>query len=59
VDGHLQRLTSCTPFRLLPQVPFSLTATRNDYVHAFVAYFDITFEAGHKPVFFSTSPKAK
>mmetsp|Transcript_27342 Transcript_27342/g.69581 ORF Transcript_27342/g.69581 Transcript_27342/m.69581 type:complete len:344 (-) Transcript_27342:550-1581(-) len=41
------------------KVPFTLTANRNDYVHAFVAYFDITFGAGHKPVFFSTSPKCK
>lgn len=41
------------------KVPFSLTAARNDYIHAFVAYFDITFGSGHKPVFFSTSPKAK
>ncbi|KAL6756287.1 protein arginine N-methyltransferase [Haematococcus lacustris] len=41
------------------EVPFKLTAARNDYVHAFVAYFDITFSAGHKPVYFSTSPKAK
>lgn len=41
------------------QVPFSLTATRNDYLHALVAFFDITFGAGHKPVFFSTSPKAR
>eukprot|EP00983_Pelagomonas_calceolata_P110421 1159668-Pelagomonas_calceolata.AAC.1 len=41
------------------QVPFSLTALRNDYLHAIVAYFDITFGAGHKPVFFSTSPKSR
>lgn len=41
------------------QIPFALTAVRNDYLHAVVAYFDITFGAGHKPVFFSTSPKAR
>uniref|UniRef100_A0A7S3R5P6 Methyltransferase domain-containing protein n=1 Tax=Dunaliella tertiolecta TaxID=3047 RepID=A0A7S3R5P6_DUNTE len=41
------------------KVPFSLTALRNDYLHAIVAYFDITFGAGHKPVFFSTSPKSR
>ncbi|KAJ3524166.1 hypothetical protein NM688_g8608 [Phlebia brevispora] len=40
-------------------VPFSLTATRNDYVHAFLAWFDIAFEACHRPVKFSTGPHAK
>ena len=39
------------------QVPFKLTATRNDYVHALVAYFDVYFTACHKLVWFSTSPK--
>ncbi|KAG1673770.1 hypothetical protein FOA52_002339 [Chlamydomonas sp. UWO 241] len=41
------------------KVPFSLTAKRNDYLHAVVAYFDIQFAAGHKPVSFSTSPSAR
>ncbi|THG98393.1 hypothetical protein EW026_g3779 [Hermanssonia centrifuga] len=41
------------------KVPFSLTATRNDYVHAFLAWFDISFAACHKPVKFSTGPHAK
>lgn len=36
--------------------PFKLTLTRNDYVHAFVAYFDIEFSHCHKPVRFSTGP---
>ncbi|KAI0071772.1 S-adenosyl-L-methionine-dependent methyltransferase [Panus rudis PR-1116 ss-1] len=40
-------------------VPFSLTATRNDYVHAFLAWFDISFEATHTKVKFSTGPHAK
>ncbi|KAI0342177.1 protein arginine n-methyltransferase [Trametopsis cervina] len=39
--------------------PFTLKATRNDYVHAFLAWFDISFEACHKPVKFSTGPHAK
>lgn len=39
------------------QVPFKLVATRNDYVHALVAYFDVYFTACHKLVWFSTSPK--
>lgn len=39
------------------RVPISLTANRNDFVHAIVAYFDIGFTHGHKPIWFSTSPK--
>ena len=29
---------------------FELRATRNDYVHALVAYFDVTFGGCHKSV---------
>ncbi|EIW83193.1 protein arginine N-methyltransferase [Coniophora puteana RWD-64-598 SS2] len=39
--------------------PFSLTATRDDYVHAFLAWFDITFDCTHKKVQFSTGPHAQ
>ncbi|EGO25741.1 hypothetical protein SERLADRAFT_466313 [Serpula lacrymans var. lacrymans S7.9] len=39
--------------------PFSLTATRNDYIHAFLAWFDISFECTHKKVQFSTGPHAQ
>ncbi len=35
---------------------FSLETTRSDYIHAFLGYFDITFSACHKPVYFSTGP---
>ena len=38
------------------QVPFQLVATRNDYIHALVVYFDVAFAACHKPIAFSTSP---
>ncbi|CAM0141986.1 Nuclear SAM-dependent mono-and asymmetric methyltransferase [Umbelopsis sp. WA50703] len=38
---------------------FKLTAARDDYVHAFIAWFDIAFTACHKPVRFSTGPHAK
>jgi len=38
---------------------FKLTAARNDYVHAFVAYFDIEFSKCHKPIYFSTGPKSR
>ncbi|CAB63498.2 type I protein arginine N-methyltransferase Rmt1 [Schizosaccharomyces pombe] len=36
--------------------PFEITATRNDFVHAFLAWFDIEFSACHKPIKFSTGP---
>lgn len=39
--------------------PFSIRASRNDYVHALVGYFDVSFKACHKPVAFSTSPNAR
>ncbi|KII92620.1 hypothetical protein PLICRDRAFT_37398 [Plicaturopsis crispa FD-325 SS-3] len=39
--------------------PFSLKCTRNDYVHAFLAWFDISFECTHKKVQFSTGPHAQ
>lgn len=41
------------------QVPFKIRAHRDDYVHAFLAHFDIWFEACHKPVFFSTSTRRR
>jgi hypothetical protein len=34
--------------------PFHLNIKRNDYVHAFVTYFNIEFSACHKKVGFST-----
>ncbi|KAI0266986.1 S-adenosyl-L-methionine-dependent methyltransferase [Gloeopeniophorella convolvens] len=39
--------------------PFELRATRNDYIHAFLAWFDVSFECTHKKVSFSTGPHAK
>lgn len=41
------------------KVPFTLTATRNDFIHAFISWFDISFDACHKPVNFSTAPYAQ
>jgi len=35
---------------------FAMQATRSDFIHAFLGYFDITFSACHKPVYFSTGP---
>ncbi|KMZ71913.1 putative Protein arginine n-methyltransferase 1 [Zostera marina] len=39
--------------------PFKLIATRNDYVHALVAYFDVSFTKCHKLMGFSTGPRSK
>ncbi|RHZ59969.1 hypothetical protein Glove_360g157 [Diversispora epigaea] len=39
--------------------PFRLTACRDDYIHAFIAWFDIIFSACHKPIKFSTGPQVK
>ncbi|KZV69375.1 S-adenosyl-L-methionine-dependent methyltransferase [Peniophora sp. CONT] len=39
--------------------PFKLKATRDDYVHAFLAWFDVSFKCTHKQVSFSTGPHAK
>jgi len=40
-------------------VPFTLKSTRNDYVHAFLAWFDIIFNCTHTKVKFSTGPHAQ
>jgi len=37
---------------------FEITAKRDDYCHALIVYFDITFSKCHKPVFFSTGSHA-
>ncbi|CAJ0648209.1 4631_t:CDS:2 [Entrophospora sp. SA101] len=41
------------------KAPFTLTALRDDYIHAFISWFEITFSVCHKPVHFSTGPHAK
>ncbi|GAB4813615.1 hypothetical protein N2152v2_000661 [Parachlorella kessleri] len=38
---------------------YKLTVTRNDYVHALVAFFDCHFDDCHKPISFSTSPRCR
>jgi type I protein arginine methyltransferase len=52
-------LTTCTVSDLTFLTDFKLRATRDDFIHAIVAWFDISFEACHKPVRFSTGPHAK
>eukprot|EP01121_Diplochlamys_sp_Union-15-3_P010419 TRINITY_DN2919_c0_g1_i4.p1 TRINITY_DN2919_c0_g1~~TRINITY_DN2919_c0_g1_i4.p1 ORF type:complete len:209 (-),score=27.20 TRINITY_DN2919_c0_g1_i4:36-662(-) len=44
---------------LIFEIPFKLIAKRNDYIHAFVAYFDIHFTKCDKPISFSTAPNAQ
>jgi len=52
-------ISKATKEDLTFEAPFELTATRNDYVHAFLAWFDISFACTHKNVSFSTGPHAK
>lgn len=52
-------LLQVTKEQLRFRSPFSIVAKRNDFIHAFVAWFDIEFSCCHKPVRFSTSPAAK
>ncbi|OZJ03603.1 Protein arginine N-methyltransferase 1 [Bifiguratus adelaidae] len=39
--------------------PFELQARRNDFIHGFLAWFDIGFTCCHKPIYFTTGPHAK
>ncbi|OMO67328.1 Protein arginine N-methyltransferase [Corchorus capsularis] len=39
--------------------PFKLVAQRDDYIHAFVAYFDVSFTKCHKLMGFSTGPRSR
>uniref|UniRef100_A0A6B2LAE3 type I protein arginine methyltransferase n=1 Tax=Arcella intermedia TaxID=1963864 RepID=A0A6B2LAE3_9EUKA len=38
--------------------PFQLKATRTDFAHALIAWFDVDFSRVHKPLSLTTSPKA-
>jgi len=46
-------------FSYFCKVPFVLKAERNDFIHAFVAHFDVFFNHCHKPLGFSTGPQAR
>ncbi|KAI4347016.1 hypothetical protein L6164_007867 [Bauhinia variegata] len=39
--------------------PFKLVAERDDYIHALVAYFDVSFTQCHKLMGFSTGPRSR
>lgn len=38
------------------ETPFSLTVNRQDYIYAFITYFDVVFKQCHYPFVLSTSP---
>ncbi|KAI1208774.1 protein arginine N-methyltransferase 1 [Annulohypoxylon truncatum] len=52
-------LYTCTTADLAFSIPFKLSARRDDFIHALVAWFDIDFTACHKPIRFSTGPHTK
>jgi len=54
LDMHTVKISDLT-FKC----PFRLIATRDDFCHALVAFFDIEFSKCHKPVYFSTAPSAQ
>uniref|UniRef100_A0A2P2L8V0 Protein arginine N-methyltransferase domain-containing protein n=1 Tax=Rhizophora mucronata TaxID=61149 RepID=A0A2P2L8V0_RHIMU len=39
--------------------PFKLVAYRDDFIHALVAYFDVSFTKCHKLMGFSTGPRSR
>merc|ERR1712205_170223 len=49
-------LLTCTKEDLDFVVPFSITATRKDFIHALVVWFDVSFEACSPPVVLTTAP---
>ncbi|KAF4122479.1 type I protein arginine methyltransferase [Geosmithia morbida] len=52
-------LYTCTTADLAFVKPLTLTAKRDDFIHALVSWFDIDFTACHKPIRFSTGPHTK
>ncbi|RCV11418.1 hypothetical protein SETIT_2G184000v2 [Setaria italica] len=52
-------ISKMTPGDASFTVPFKLTAERNDYIHALVAYFNVSFTKCHKLMGFSTGPRSK
>ena len=51
-------LATITKEELAFSAPFSLQVRRNDYVQAFVTYFNVEFTKCHKRVGFSTGERA-
>jgi len=53
LDLHLD---TCTKADLDFVAPYRLQLRRKDFVHAFIAWFDVHFTCCHKPILFTTSP---
>lgn len=49
-------LNCCTAEELDCVASYRIVLQRKDFLHAFVAWFDVRFNACHKPVSFTTSP---
>lgn len=52
-------ISKMTPGDASFTAPFKLVANRDDYIHALVAYFDVSFTKCHKLTGFSTGPKSR
>ncbi|WVZ64693.1 hypothetical protein U9M48_014181 [Paspalum notatum var. saurae] len=52
-------ISKMTPGDASFTVPFKLVAERNDFIHALVAYFNVSFTKCHKLMGFSTGPRSK
>jgi protein arginine N-methyltransferase 1 len=52
-------MSTCTKDDLAFSVPYRFAATRNDFIHALVVYWDCGFTRGHKEIWFSTSPRSR
>ncbi|KAJ0030487.1 hypothetical protein Pint_13352 [Pistacia integerrima] len=52
-------ISKMTPGDASFTAPFKLVAQRNDYIHALVAHFDVSFTKCHKLMGFSTGPKSR
>ncbi|KAI3790100.1 hypothetical protein L2E82_02914 [Cichorium intybus] len=52
-------ISKMTPGDASFTAPFKLVAERDDYIHALVAYFDVSFTVCHKLTGFSTGPRSR
>ncbi|XP_020239987.1 protein arginine N-methyltransferase 1.1 [Cajanus cajan] len=52
-------ISKMSPGDALFTAPFKLVAERDDYIHALVAYFDVSFTKCHKLMGFSTGPRSR
>eukprot|EP00916_Digyalum_oweni_P015942 GHVL01026161.1.p1 GENE.GHVL01026161.1~~GHVL01026161.1.p1 ORF type:complete len:351 (-),score=50.14 GHVL01026161.1:179-1231(-) len=52
-------LNTCTVDDLNFSRKFSIQLQRKDFLHALVAWFDVTFSTCHKPIHFTTSPHGR